>query len=132
MPPLKTTRSPEQISKHEEVLAKAIRDARKDAQPGDIFTPAIAAEIRRLIAFAMQPAGKRIEASLQHSEPVQLRVHVNEPYPANIPLQSTPPSLLRNLPPLPPELQYRIVGHDLILLDAKATLVLDLISNALP
>ena len=45
---------------------------------------------------------------------------VNESYPANIPLQSTPPSLLANLPHLPQEVEYRVAGRDLILLDVQA------------
>jgi hypothetical protein len=44
-----------------------------------------------------------------------------------VPLQSTPPSLLENLPPLPPEIEYRITGADLVLLDAKANMVVDII-----
>jgi hypothetical protein len=132
LPALKTTRSPEKIPSQEHELAHAIREARKSAGPGDIFTPEISAVIRHLVDSAMQSAGKRIEASLRHAEPVQLRLHVNESYPANVPLQSTPPSLLTNLPPLPKELEYRVAGHDLILLDAKANLVVDLIESAIP
>jgi hypothetical protein len=129
LPPLKATPSPEKISAHERKLGDALRDARKTAKPGNIFTPEIAGEVRRLISLAMQPGGNRIATSLQHAEPVQLRLHVNESYPANVPLQSTPPSLLSNLPHLPPGIEYRVVGRDLILLDVNANLVVDLIEN---
>jgi hypothetical protein len=132
LPPLKTTRSPEKISSQEHALARALREARKNSRPGDIFTPEISARIRRAIGVEMQSDGKRIEASLRHSEPVQLRLGVNDSYPANLPLQSTPPSLLTNLPPLPKEVEYRVAGHDLILLDVKANLVVDLIESAIP
>jgi len=129
MAPLKTTRSQETISRYQHELARGVVNARKDARPGDIFTPAIAAEIRRLIGMSMRPAGKGIAESLQHAEPVQLHLHVNESYPANVPLQSMPPSLLLNLPRLPRGIEYRVTGRDLILLDTKASVTIDLIEN---
>jgi hypothetical protein len=129
LPRLKTTPSEEKISHHQHELARAIRAARRDAKPGDIFTPPIAAEFRHLIGIAMKADGRGIAASLQHSEPVQLRLRVNESYPANVPLQSTPPSLLLNLPKLPQEVEYRIEGRGLVLLDVRANLVVDLIEE---
>jgi hypothetical protein len=129
LPKLKTTPSEEKISHHEHELARAIRAARKDAKPGDIFTPQIAGEFRRLIGITMKADGKSIAASLQHAEPVQLHLRVNERYPDNIPLQSTPPTLLLNLPKLPQEVEYRIEGRGLVLLDVRANLVVDLIEN---
>lgn len=125
---LKPTKSPEQLSHHETELGRAVRKARTNSRPGDIFTPEIAAEIRRLTAMAVQGSdGESIRRSLRHAEPVQLYLEINRTYPRSAPLQSTPPSLLENLPPLPPEIEYRIAGRDLILLDAKANLILDLI-----
>lgn len=131
LPPLKTTDSPEKIALEQRNLADAIRAARRDARQGDIFTPPIAAEFRRLIALAIGADGKRIRASLHHAEPVQLRLHVNDSYPVNIPLQSTPPTLLANLPRLPRQIEYRFAGRDLILLDVKANLVIDLLEDAI-
>ena len=125
---LKSTPSQEKISHHEVQLRHAVREARKNARPGDIFTPEIAAEIRRLIAMAMKPEdGNHIAQSLRHAEPVQLHLEINDSYPERVPLQSTPPSLLENLPALPPEIEYRITGRDLVLLDAKANLIVDVI-----
>lgn len=132
LPRMKSTRSPEKISSAQHELARAIREARRNARQGDIFTPEISMEIRETIHGEMQSAGKRIEASLRHAEPVELRLGVNDSYPANVPLQSTPPSLLTNLPPLPKEVEYRVAGHDLILLDVKANLVADVIENIIP
>jgi hypothetical protein len=129
LPKLKATPSEEKISHHQHELARAIRAARSDAKPGDIFTPPIAGEFRRLIGIAMKSDGKDIAASLHHSEPVRLHLRVNQSYPANIPLQSTPPSLLLNLPKLPQEVEYRIEGRGLVLLDVRANLVVDLIED---
>jgi|ERR1035441_5097353 hypothetical protein len=128
MPKLKATPSQEKIEHHEAELGRAVRESRKNAKQGDVFSPEIAAEIRRLSAMAMQPGdGAHIGQSLRHAEPVHIRLKVNDRYPHHIPLQSTPPSLLENLPKLPPDIEYRIAGTDLVLLDTKANLIIDLI-----
>jgi hypothetical protein len=133
LPALKPTVSQERIAHHERELAERIRAARRGAGQGSIFTREIAAELRRLIAIAMQGMDANlIHQSLQHAEPVKLRLQVNSPYPASVPLQSTPPTLLLNLPPLPPEVDYRIVEKDLVLHDLKANLIVDFIPNAIP
>jgi hypothetical protein len=131
---LKPTDSPEAIEHHEHKLAHEIRETRRSAQAGDIFTPQIAEEFRRLIKETMSgPAATKIRASLRSASPVVLPVlKVNDPYPAGVALQSTPPSLLMNLPQLPPELDYRVVGRTLILRDVEANLVVDCIPNAIP
>jgi hypothetical protein len=125
---LKTTPSEEKISHHEGDLRHKLREARADAREGDIFTPEISMEIRRLIGLAMQPTdAAHIKQSLRRSEPVQLHLKVNDKYPEPVPLQTTPPTLLGNLPELPPEIEYRITGRDLVLLDTKANLVVDVL-----
>ena len=42
------------------------------------------------------------------------------------------PALLHALPPLPRELEYRIVDADLVLIDLRADLVVDILENAMP
>ncbi len=135
-PRLKPTASVEKIEHHEKEFAHKIREARRSARHGDIFSPEISSEFRRLIALAMQgPNAGRVEKSLRSAEPevrAKVRVEVNHKYPPSVPLQSTPPTLLVNLPQLPPELEYRVVGHYLALMDSKANLILDYIPNAIP
>jgi hypothetical protein len=41
------------------------------------------------------------------------------------------PCVIQALPPLPPELQYRIVGDDLFLVDVHASLIVDILPGAL-
>jgi hypothetical protein len=82
--------------------------------------------------MAAQKNNGDVKKSLARAEPVRLTLHVNDTYPAKIPLQSTPPTILLNLPRLPPELEYRIVGHALVLRDAVANVVVDLIPDAIP
>jgi hypothetical protein len=43
-----------------------------------------------------------------------------------------PPQLIRALPQLPPELQYRIVGRALVLWDHHADLIVDVLPGAFP
>jgi len=129
----KPTDEPHLILERQHELARKIREGRSQAKEGDIFTAAISKEFRRLLGIAMAGGNNvGIQKSLAHSEPVHLALHVNESYPADVPLQSTPPTILINLPRLPPELEYRIDGHALVLRDTAANLVIDLIPNAIP
>ena len=129
VPALRKTASAEEIEKRQAALAASLREHRP-AKQGDIFTPEIAGEFRRLVAITMNgPAAARVKKSLKSAEPVQLRLKVNDNYPERVPLQSTPPTLLMSLPKLPPELEYRVVGRALILLDVKASILVDFIPD---
>ena len=134
IPGLKPTTSPEAIAHHERLLADHIRKARADAGPGKLFTPEIAGEFKRLIGISMKGAdASRIQRSLKHDEPMRVKEPgVNQPYPEGAPLPSIPPTLLMNLPGLPPELEYRVLGHSLVLRDREANLVVDFIPDAIP
>jgi chorismate mutase len=130
----KSTDSAEKLAQQHEEISKKIRAARADAKQGNIFSPEIADYFRRQIAATLAGHdGSKIKTSLHHAEPVQgINVQVNGKYPEKIPLQSTPPTLLLNLPRLPRELQYRIVNRDLLLYDPGADLIVDLIPDAIP
>jgi hypothetical protein len=130
---LKSTPSQAKIAHHQRELVHGIREAREHARAGDIFTPEIGQVFRRLIGLATRSSdGTRVGQSLKRAEPVQLQLRVNREYPSALPLQSTPPSLLANLPELPKEVDYRIVGHDLILRDVDANLIIDFLTHAIP
>lgn len=133
LPPLKTTTSPTKLNAHQDALAQRIRAARRSARRGSIFTPAISREFRRLIALAMRGSARpRVRSSLREARLGEWRTRVNEVVPKSAPLRTMPPTLLLNLPKLPPQLDYRFVGRDLILRDAEADLVLDFIPAAAP
>ncbi len=127
----KNTPSPTQLTEYQHQLAERIRNARPQAQPGDIFTPSIAAFFRHLMAQSINgPQGAQIRKSYERAEPIRgVHVAVNQAYPDGLPLQSMPPSLLLNLPKLPKELEYRFVDHELILRDIAANLIVDLIPD---
>lgn len=131
---LKPTKSVEAIEQYQHQFAHRLREARADVAEGNIFTGEIAAGFRRLIGITMKgPDAARIRASLERAAPVELRnIRVNHEYPPGMPLESSPPSLLLNLPALPPEVEYRVVGHDLILRDIDANLIVDLVRDAIP
>jgi len=132
LPQLKPTDSRDAIVQRDVALQRLIQQYRPNAQQGEFFSPAITVEFRRLIGIAMDgKSEKRLLRSLSNAEPATGPVKVNDPYPA-IPLQSMPPTLLANLPAIPSELDYRIVGHTLILRDVHANLVVDFIAKAIP
>jgi len=54
LPRLTTTGSQAAIEEHQHALANAIREARRNAKAGEIFSPQISTEFRRLIGIAMQ------------------------------------------------------------------------------
>jgi hypothetical protein len=123
----KQTASPDRLAEQRNQLAEKMRSARPQAKKGDIFTVEISQYFRRQIAATLfGPEGAKIRASLRHAEPIQqIPLQVNARYPQKVPLQSTPPTLLLNLPRLPDKLQYRIVGNALLLYDPSADLIVD-------
>src|SRR4029077_13782065 len=133
LPALKQTSSAADILKSQHLLAAKIREKRHGVAQGNIFSPEISREFHRLAGTATHgPAAGRVQKSLQRAEPVRLALRVNETYPQHVPLQSVPPTLLQNLPALPPELEYRVVGHALVLRDIGANLIVDFIPDLIP
>jgi hypothetical protein len=127
------TKQPAEISARETALAEAISAARPQAKPGDLFTAEAAVVLKKIIAdnyrqsAAVRDVRKDAEAELPDFTPV-----VNQVYPPTHPLGTFPPTLLALLPPLPEELEYRIVTHHLILRDVEANLVVDVLPRAVP
>ena len=135
LPGLKPTNDVARIAEHEHALARKIAQARRGARQGDIFTEDVTRRFRRIIRAEFQgPIAQLARKTVRPDDPskVVVRLHVNDVYPENIPLTTTPPTLLSKLPELPKELAYRIVGRDLTLKDTKAELIVDLIPNAIP
>jgi hypothetical protein len=130
---VKQTDSAAAILNGQHRLAATIRQKRQGVVQGNIFTPEISQEFHRLAGTATHgPAAGRVKKSLQRAEPVKLRLRVSDTYPQHIPLQSVPPTLLQTLPTLPPELEYRVVGHALVLRDMGANLIVDFIPDLIP
>ena len=116
-----------------QALSAAIRTARADARQGDIFAPALASYFRTLVADTVKRAGiNDMLATVEDENSVHIPASVNGEYPAGRSVSMMPPCLLAALPPLPPELQYRFVGRDLILWDMHAGLIVDFVPDAIP
>jgi len=130
----KPTSSAEQVTRERREFADRVRVARGNVKQGAIFGPPVDALFRKQIADTFAgPNGNKIRASLRHAEPVRtMNLGVNDFYPSGIPLQSTPPSLLLDLPVLPKGLRYQIVGRDLVLLDTTTNLIVDVLRDGMP
>ena len=132
LPPLTSTRETVKNYVARQLLANAIRKARPGATQGNIFEPRVAAAFRALIADALK--GRDVEAflaELNEEHPQMHGVHpvVNEPLPRGA-THEMPCLLLRVLPALPDDVEYRIVDHDLVLWDIHANLVVDFVPGA--
>ena len=134
LPNIKPTAEREKITDHQRDLAQKIRAARPHARRGEIFTENAKEAFRRAIKAEFQgPLGQKARTTIRQGEPLA-RVHlrVNQSYPDGVPFTTLPPSLLLKFPKLPEQVAYRIVGHDLVLIDVEANLVVDRIPEIIP
>jgi hypothetical protein len=120
------TKDPAEIYASTRALAARIRTARADARQGDIFSPAVAAMLRRAMNSEVRgPGAANTRASIRGDAPSAFRLEVNADYPEGATLPSVPPNVLAILPTLPDGLEYRIVDMHLILRDRHANVVVD-------
>lgn len=136
LPKLTGTNDPKKIAERAALLASGIQAARRNAKPGDVFTPPVAVEFRRILAAdaaTRTPADRaNIMAEVPEKPPV-----VNALYPTDSPsgpaaLPSFPPKLLAVLPELPDTVEYRYLGQSLVLRDASANLIIDYLPRVAP
>ena len=138
LPPLDVSSEPRALLKASERLAAAIREARPEARRGAILNSVVAANFRARIDYALRDRDRRKEVLHRLTE-----VEEDEderPQPGWAPAVNgtldwfatgaTPHSILKALPDLPEELQYRFVGLDLVLLDVDANLIVDILPAA--
>ena len=131
---LDPTKSQAEIAARATALGNAIIAARPQAKQGDIFTTEVSAFIATLIKeeYARRPAPVLETRDDQQEELPNFEPQVNQIYPTTYPLATFPPALLPLLPPLPEEVEYRIVRDNLILRDIEANLILDFMPRAVP
>jgi len=136
LPSLPKDATPQQIDKNQRAFEKLMRDTRKTAKPGELFTAEAQPVIKRLLATVFGgPDGKQLKASIMDEnpvDPVALKIGVNSRYPDTVPLTSIPPQVLQTLPKLSEDLEYRFIGDWLILFDVHAHVIADYIDDALP
>ena len=94
---------------------------------------AVASQFRARIVNALTVHGiqpeELIASSLDQADETAPAAGVNGRFPWK---RGTPmwPCVLNALPPLPDELQYRLIGPDLVLVDVHASLVVDILRHA--
>ena len=133
LPKLSKDATPQQIESYRENVEAAVRNTRTGARRGDIFNHDGSDYIRRMLKVNF--VGKdRVELRniVFEGETATVKVRVNYPYPEQAELVEMPPTVLLNLPQLPPEVKYRFVGRNLLLVDSETNLILDYMTNALP
>jgi hypothetical protein len=122
LPPVVVSDDPELIRGGELALAALIRQARQDAEEGDIFTQMLGVEFRKAFRLVMTA---KTWASIMDDNPGSFSHRINGAYPKGRPLSTMPPTILMQLPTLPEGLEYRFLGRHLILLDTTANVILD-------
>jgi hypothetical protein len=137
--PIDETKSQAEIAARAATLAHLIGEARKDTAQGAIFTPAAAAQFVALIKREYHGRPDSVKATRADQEDEHRTEglpdfvpRVNQLFPTAYPLPTFPPALLALLPQLPKEVEYRIVGHHLLLRDVEANLIIDYVPNAVP
>lgn len=116
-------------------LATAIRSERRDAAQGQFFTPDLAVVLRARINDALLEHGYtaddvRTAAGVHGIDYDRVVLRINDTFPW-VMASAMFACVLEVLPALPPELQYRIVGDDLVLIDVHASLVVDILPRVL-
>ena len=132
VPNLKRTDDPVEISAREKALADTIMTLRPGAQPGDIFAKEYQPYFIQIVQDDFKKRTAADRKALVHELPRGVKVSINTVYPTTLPLITFPATLLRSLPDLPPELEYRIVGRHLLLRDVKANLIVDALYDVVP
>jgi hypothetical protein len=132
VPPLKETADPAEIAAREAALGDALIKHRPEAKEGDIF---IAEYQPFLVKTIKDDFAKRTLAdrkALIVELPKGIRIAVNMKYPTTLPLATSPPNLLKALPELPKEAEYRIVARHLILRDVTGNVIVDVMRDVFP
>ena len=129
VPNLKRTDDPQEISDRQQALADAIMTLRAGAKPGEIFAPEYQPYFIKIVQDDFKGRSAADRKALINELPKNIKVDINTVYPTTLPLETFPPALLRKLPDLPPELEYRIVARSLILRDVKANLIVDILQR---
>ena len=122
-----------QVTDSSDALAAAIRRARKNAAVGSIFNRPISAIIKRRIADTVRSAELvPVLAGIDDENKVGPTPKLHLRLPVSAQIATMPPSLLAVLPPLPKELEYRIMGRHLVLRDVDASIIIDYIPRIVP
>ena len=130
--PVKNSSS-SQVNDASAALAGSIQRARRDARVGSIFTPSVAAVLKQRILETIRTEKLApIIADIDDDGPASPTPDIHVRLPVSAQMATMPPALLEVLPRLPKELEYRIIGGNLVLRDVDASLIIDYIPAAVP
>jgi len=133
LPQISKQATPEEVAAHKAAFLKAVQAARVGFKQGAIFTPEIAAHLKKVIAIQLNVAERaELRKEVIEAENKAVAVRVNYPYPEAQEILEMPATLLQVLPQLPKQLKYRFVGRHMLLVDRENTLIVDYITNAVP
>jgi hypothetical protein len=134
LPPERIYDDAEEMLAAREDLRSAILGARPHTRQGNIFTRAVAEAFLDGLDWAIRECGydpADILVDINAERLPTTKPEVNGRYPWGIGSRMWP-TLLRALPDLPTELEYRFSDRDLVLIDVDANIVVDILENALP
>ena len=119
--------TPEQIEQHRKDLATLIQQQRKDAKPGEFFTPAMVSLVKRAMGETLEGhEGTQMKKEMTEEAPAEIFIVVNERYPEGAAVSTMPVELLSTLPELDGQtVEYRFVSNRLVLVDAPAGVIID-------
>ena len=135
LPPQRSFDDAEEMFAARDALRERIIRSRPNARRGDVFGPAVSEVIRDRLLRAVRwhrhdPADILADNRAERVRGTPMP-KVNEPFPWGLGAAMWP-TLLRVLPELSEELEYRFVDRDLVLIDMHANVVVDILSDALP
>jgi hypothetical protein len=133
-PPLWFISDLEQVESVAKEFRAVLRDARPQATRGGFFTPDVADLFRFRMAGTVREQNLDLEAMTSLADEAGTESSwppaINEPLPWAGAGTLSP--VFEALPVLPLELEYRLVGRDLVLLDVHANMVIDILDLAVP
>jgi hypothetical protein len=132
VPKLTETSDPAKVHDREAALGAMIKSLRPMAKEGDIFGADFKAILEREVRKDFRSRSAADRKALVNELPANMKIAVNMTYPTALPLATFPAQLLKKLPELPPELEYRFVGHHIVLRDSTANVVVDVARNIVP
>jgi hypothetical protein len=132
---IELTTSADEINRKIQQLAAAIRAERPAARQGDLFAPSLSRLLRARIQETLAEHRYSVDDARASSrvdgvDYTRVKLQVNETFPWVLGAAMLP-CLIEMLPPLPPELQYRMVDDVLVLIDIHASLIVDILPYAL-
>lgn len=132
VPKLTETSDPAKVHDREAALGAMIKTLRPAAREGDVFGPTFKTVLEREVHKDFRSRSAADRKALIQELPAHMKIRVNMTYPTEVPLATFPARLLQKLPELPPELEYRIVGHHIVLRDVTANVIVDVVRDIVP